>query len=325
MIIFVTLAFAALAGMAGLVVDYGAGAMDFRLLQNATDAAALSATIAMVDDPTTTATTISTMMSRNQLPTGTTTSCAYVDGSGAEIVRSCTDLPPSTASGVKIGASATRSTYLMGLLGRPTLTVSASSTAQGSAETVFNAGASLFIVCGYNTSLAGGGTMNILEVIQPSPPTWLVDVIHTPSPIGKTFRIHDETYVAPCGVTSSQFKGLNGTTGNVTLGPTSPLDLTYSTGQVTSIQVSVPVLHGCLAGSVVTDCVMLTPIAVTTGSANKTLKSVRWLPFWVTKDANGHTGRLLGTNYVVSHTLGTQTGSWSVGTQSGPVSVRLAN
>ena len=68
MIFFMALAFAALGGVVGLSVDYGSGAMDLRLLQNATDAAAVSATIAMVDDPTTVDSTIALMISRNQVP-----------------------------------------------------------------------------------------------------------------------------------------------------------------------------------------------------------------------------------------------------------------
>ena len=102
-----------------------------------------------------------------------------------------------------------------------------------------------------------------------------------------------------------------------------PRDVIYTTGEVASIQVSVPALHGCKAGAPVDNCVMVTPIAVSLGSVNKSLFAVRWVPLWVTQDANGHSGRLIGKNYVVS-SAETGTG-WTIGTPgTGLVSVRLS-
>jgi putative Flp pilus-assembly TadE/G-like protein len=314
-LVFVTLTLAALVGMMGLVVDYGSSTMDVRMLRNATDAAAISGVIAMVDDPTTTNTSVTTSLGRNQAPAGTTTACAYVDTSGATLEASCAGTPPSTASGIKVSATATRSTYFMGILGQPTVTVGAASTARAWAESVYNVGASLFIVCGYGTTLASSGSTNILQGTQPGSSPWPVNL----SAVGQTFRIHDQSKVSRCGA-GTEFKGLNGTTGNVTL----PTNLVYTTGEVTSVQVTVPALNGCQANTSVTNCVMIIPIAVDLGSGAKQLYAVRFLPFWVTQSGNGHDARLLGTSYVVS-TSGQGTSPWTVGTQSGPVSVHLAD
>jgi len=316
------LVFAMLAGMVGLAVDYGAGTMDFRLLRNATDSAAVSATIAMIDNPgsrtpVSIVTTVSNMMSRSQLPSGTSTSCNFVDSSGVAFRSGCAGTPPTNASGVQITGGSTRPTYFAGLLGTPSLTVQASSTVQGWAEDTYDAGASLFIVCGYGTLLANNaGSMSILTGTAPGVSPWLVDT----NAVGRTFRVHDQTQVARCGQ-GSDFKGLNGSTGNVVL----PTNLVYTNGQVASIQVTVPALHGCRANQPIDNCVMLIPIAVGLGTDPQTqLRAVRWLPFWITVNGNGHDGILMDVNYVVAHNPAGGTTSWNSTMQSGPVSVRIA-
>lgn len=298
MAVLLALMLTAVLGMAGLAVDYGFATLERRALQNAADAGATSGALDLVDNVSPVA-DVNIMVGRNA--TTTDVQCHYVDAANT-VTGPCTATPSSSTSGVRVIATNTWDTYFMRALGVPTITVSAESiarvtsmqdtTANPAGSAPYDAGNALFIVCGYDTMVYGGGTQSILEgtLANPSGSPWNV----RNAAWGVEFIIHD-SHVSDCGMQSSSFKGLNGTVGTVRL----PAVLDIETGtRAGPTRTAVNGSRGCDGGLDSDDalnCVMILPIAVSS-PAHQELYSVRWLPFLIRQRAsNQHTGTLLDT------------------------------
>lgn len=322
--VLLALCLTAVIGMTGLAVDYGFATIERRALQNAADAAALSGAIDLVSysrDQVSPSTDVTTIVARNAVTTGAT--CAYVNASN-DVTGDCASPPSDASDGVKVVASNSRATFFLNVVGIPTYTVSAESVARISAwtaSTPYEAGNALFIVCGFSTRLYGGGTLSILQGTAPGAAPWDVN----PAAIGRDYVIHDP-HVADCGMQSNAFKGLNASSGTISL----PAVLTSMTGDHAGpTRTAVNGIAGCPAGLSSTSltngnaCVMLLPIAVSS-PAKDLLYSVRWLPFRVWRpgnDPNTHVGRLIG-NYTVREETSTLLSPWSHGTKASITSVR---
>lgn len=324
MVVFLAAMLVAIVGMTGLAVDFGYATLERRSLQNAADAAALTGArkllqnVSPVND-------VNTVAGRN----ATTTSlvCEYVNAADT-VTGPCASTPSVTSSGVRVVATNTRDTYFMRMLGTNTVTVSAESiarvtsmqntTTNPATSTPYDGGNALFIVCGYDTKLYGGGTMDILQGSMSSPASspWNVDL----AAVGREFIIHD-SQVTDCGMQSNKFKGLNGTVGMITLPATLDIENGNKAGP-TRTAVNGP--DGCgtnLDSDDIDGCVMILPIAISSPAKEK-LYSVRWLPFFVQQThANQHTGRLL-SNYNLNDPLLPWT--YAGGNASPLTSVRLA-
>jgi Flp pilus assembly protein TadG len=322
MSVILALFFTVFVGMTGLGIDFAFSTLERRALQNAADASALTGARDL-SQGTTPTTDIATISGKN----ATTSSivCQYVNTSNADL-GDCSG-SATGASGVHVTAIHTRNTYFMGLLGIPTVTVSADAIARVSSmqnsstnpatSMPYDAQNALFIVCGYKTKLVGGGTMNILQGSKPGTSPWNIN----PAAFGQEFSIHDP-HPEDCGMASASFKGLNSVVGTVTL----PAVLTDETGtNAGPTRYAVNGFDGCPAGatsSSVDNCVMILPIAVS--SPNKDdLYAVRWLPFWIRQiDSNTHSGTLLN-----SYNLNDPLLPWTYagGNTSGITSVRLVH
>jgi Flp pilus assembly protein TadG len=326
-----------LLGMAGLGVDYGFSTVERRALQNAADAAAVSGAINLSQKAASTAIVeeVTTVANRNAQVSSVI--CQYVDANNA-VIQACDQGATPTTSGIRVVTTNTRNTYFMRVLGIPTATVSAEAVARISDWTRYNpstspptytntpyeAGNALFIVCGYDTVLTSGGTMNILQGTKPGSAPWNVN----PAAVGREFYIHGSgsgQKPEDCGMKSSSFKGLNGTVGTVTL----PAILRDENGvKAGPTRSAVNGQAGCAANistndAALNNCVMLLPIAVSSPSKGY-LYSVRWLPFRIRRvDANSHAGTLLG-NYVVREDGTTVLAPWTYSNTSTITSVRLA-
>ena len=311
MLIFSAAAFSVLVGILGLAVDLGFVALERRTLQKAADAAAVAGALKLVDsstwddiDPT-----VAALVARNGAPAGTAIGCVLVDSAGAQRQANCGAPTDLAIGGVRVTLTHTRANFFMGVLGLRTVNVAASATAQTHREPTYDTGRALFIVCGYATKLAAGGTTDILDAGQRV----------RPAAVGQTFVLHGPQ-VSRCGAEAA-FKGLNASRAVIDL----PADLQYSTGAKvgpTTGDVAGP--DGCRAGlwsDSVDDCVMLLPVAVSRPAAGL-LHAVMWLPFRVRQvDANTHTGVLLGEAYLVRLTSPTSY-RWTILT-GGLVSARL--
>jgi len=305
-----------LIGMTGLAVDFGFGTLERRVLQNAVDAAAvtgasdLARSITPVND-------VQSMATRNQAAPTTTVVCEYVDNANA-VTGPCGSAPSGTTSGVRVTATNLRATYFMRVLGVPTITVSAASTARVSTwadssstpagGAPYNLWGSFFMVCGYNTRLAPNGNGNgnafgnAQNILDPStPPTgpgpWNV----LQAAIGQEYVIHDSNpnHLANCGITDGEFKGLNSSAGMFSL-PTWIRDESGNrAGPVTD---AIKTYAGCpslgdVGSASLNNCVMIIPIFSTVNAKARgdwDVYAVRWLPFLIRRiDANTHYGTLL--------------------------------
>lgn len=318
-----------LLGMLGLALDTGFVVLERRQLQNAVDAAATSGAIDLVRLPNSTVgdvrVDVDTMVNRNAVAPANA-ACAYVDVNSVALASPlCTQLPPTSASGVQVTASRPRDTFFMRALGISSVTVSARSIAHVSALGGYDARAALFIVCGYGTFQANGLTDK--PIFLPG------QLTVNPAAIGTTYVIHGPG-VATCGLNPNDFKGLMDrslvesnapmmTALNAQLPATLPGENGNQAGQT---RVAVEGIGGCSPGED-DDCIMLLPIAksgVKSGS-DISLDCVMWLPFHVRRTgANEHTGTLLGTSYAVRQPAGVGLTPWTVGSGPGPVAVRLA-
>jgi Flp pilus assembly protein TadG len=291
-------------GMTGLAVDYGFATLERRVLQNAVDAAAQSGATNL-SMGVSAAADVQTMVTRNNVAVGTTVVCDYIDNSNV-VTGSCSGTPSGTTSGVRVSATSNRPTYFMRVLGIPTVAVSANSMARVSAwnqssALTQNASNTLFLVCGWSARVAG------------NPPTYH-DILTGTSgnygvngtAVGKTFVIHGPQ-IADCGIHDSAFKGLNSSTGPVTL---ADWIFTESGVRAGPVAQAVPTPGGCAAGlysddTALDNCNMLIPIFTQDSvepTAHHMVKvsddwkvwSVMWLMFEVHRTgANEHTGTLL--------------------------------
>jgi hypothetical protein len=320
----------ALLGLTGLAVDFGFATVERRALQNAADAAAVSGAINLVrgENPVAEVTTVA---NRNASVAGLV--CEYVNAANA-VTGPCTSAPSATTDGVRVQATNTRATFFLGVLGIPTFTVSAESTARVSAwttNTPYEVGNSLFLVCGYNTRLwdrrpGEPEGLSILQGTPPGAPPWPVN----PAAIGREFVIHDPD-VARCGLQSSSFKGLNATSGEVTL----PALLLSETGdRAGPTRTAVAGIAGCGAGLHTNDdaldgCIMPIPIFASVPDPNRDyVYAVRWLPFQIRRplrggkpDSNTHIGKLLD-GYTIRQDTNTLLAPWTKNTKAAITSVR---
>jgi len=329
MLVFFAALLTAFIGMTGLSIDYAFSTLERRTLQNAADAAAQTGAVKLSQGVSPTS-DVNTIAGRNATTSSVT--CQYVDASNADI-GPCSGSAIG-ASGVHVTASHTRDTYFMGVLGIPTVTVSADAIARIStlqnaagASATTEAQNALFIVCGYGTKLYGPGnhTMDIFAA-NPTAAPWAVN----PAAWGKEFVIHD-THPTDCGLPSASFKGLNGTHGTIPL----PADLRNETGTNAGPTVyAVNGFTGCGAGlssDNVDNCVMLLPIANGISTTYYSpdgyrLHSVRWLPFKIRQiDLKTQAGTLL-SSYSVNDP-NTPFWAWVYGgaTASGITSVRIVH
>ena len=320
--IFLAVLLTVILGMTGLAVDYGFAALERRALQNAADAAAISGAINLVRGESPVA-DVSTVANRNAVTSGVV--CDYVDVSNA-VTGSCSGVASGSSDGVKVIATNQRPTFFLNVVGIRTFTVSAESIARVSAwtnNTPYEVGNSLFVVCGYGTKLwnprptdPADGRLSILQGTQPGASPWNV----SPAAFNRDFVIHDP-HVADCGMASERFKGLNASSGVITL----PTILMSETGdRAGPTRSAVNGITGCAAGldtDATNDCVMVIPIFVSS-PAKDYVYAVRWLPFRVREiDANTHVGTLL-ENYTIRQDTNTLLAPWTKNTKGVITSVR---
>src|SRR5690349_13221904 len=169
MFVLYALAFTAVLGVMGLAVDFGFVTLERRQLQKAADAAAMSGALDLTDSNTWNqiSTDVGTVVTRNTVPSGTTTSCTLVDTSNDQVQANCNTPTSNSTSGVRVRLSHVRDTFFMGLLGVRQVTVAATATGRVFEQNDYNAGSALFIVCGFNTKLAGNGN-NTFDILQNS-------------------------------------------------------------------------------------------------------------------------------------------------------------
>lgn len=318
MLVLVTAALTAIIGIMGLAVDLGFVALERRQLQRAADAAAISGALDLIDDATwgSIGADVSAMVGKNGVPAGTTTACALVDNTNAQVQSNCGAPASPSISGVKVTLSHRRDTYFMRVLGIGTVDVSASAIGRIVLHTEYDAGNGPFIVCGIGTKLASGGTLSILT--STTPPYGV-----NPSAVGQTFVIHGPQ-VADCGAKSNAFKGLADQDANEGI-TTLPNTLYHDTGVKagpTRFAVNGPA--GCPAGAT-QGCVMILPVATSiTGPPRREAYAVMYLPFYVTQThPNEHQGTLVSATYQL-RLDSRNTASWTLG-KPGLVSARLVN
>ena len=188
-------------------------------------------------------------------------------------------------------------TFVMRALGVPTSGTGADADAhvEAVAGEAFGAADGPFIVCGYETALADGGTFSILETDAAgkagNPPRI------RPEARDKVFAIHGPQ-VATCSTQGNRFKGVNDqeANGRRTI-PTAGAAINYAAGdRAGPVRAAVRGVNGCAVGAT-TGCVMLLPVAdnvaVDCGRCQQ-IHAVGWAAFWVTETApNRHTGRLM--------------------------------
>lgn len=309
-------------GMTGLGVDFAFATLEKRTLQNAADAAATSGAINLArgESPVN---DVNSMVTRNGAANTTVVLCQYVDNSNA-VVGGCDAAAPGSSSGVRVTATNTRPTYFMRVLGIPTYTASANSAARVvtvSPSSPYPSSASLFIVCGLDTLLAGPGNHK-MDILQRSGGDW----VPNPSANGREFVIHNPT-VADCDMRSSAFKGLNAI--GAQSGPISlPFNMITETGtRAGPTSQAVRGIDGCQAGlysDSVNNCVMVIPVFVS-APAKDVAYSVRWLAFYVRQiDSNTHYGRLI-LDYTIGQEAYTMYAPWTKNTKQVLTAVRLWN
>jgi hypothetical protein len=332
MLVLLTLALSAFVGVMGLAVDYGFATLERRHMQKVVDAAALTGALDLVDSRSYDRVTndILTMAQRNNIPSGSTLGCYYIDNSLVLQQNNCSVPSGSTIAGLRVTGSRQRDTYFMRVLNVLNYPVSATSGATLK-RAYWDLGSSLFIVCGWQTKLAPGesdwdGSNNLKG-----------DIIYWDSSKGQyypkqeavdhMFVIHDPN-VADCDIHDNAFKGLandEANTGINLLDPVNGTTIRYLTGtRAGPTREDVRGVDGCPSGlysDAINDCIMLIPIAISSPS-KPFLKVVFYLPFRIfERDANSHWGYLVSTNYALS--LDNRTaGDWQLG-QAGPVSARL--
>jgi hypothetical protein len=334
MLVLLTLALSAFVGVMGIAVDYGFATFERRHMQKVVDAAALTGALDLTDSRTYANVTnsIMTMANRNNLPSGSTIGCYYIDNSLTIQQNNCSVPTGSTIAGLRVTGSRNRDTYFMRILNILQYPVSATSGATLK-RAYWDLGSSLFIVCGFDTVLAPGETdwdgsnnskADIIEW-KNGPSGW--QYYPKQSAVDHMYVIHDPQ-VSDCGVHDNAFKGLANDAANTginLLDPVSGTTIRYLTGtRAGPTREDVRGVDGCPSGlysDAINDCIMLIPIAIS--SPDKPfMKVVFYLPFRIfERDANSHWGYLVSTNYALS--LDTRTaGDWALG-QAGPVSARL--
>lgn len=320
MAVFFAAILVALVGMTGLSVDFAFATLERRILQNAVDAAATSGALNLAQGLSPTA-DVNDMVERNNVALTTTVVCEYVDNSNA-VTGPCSSPPSNSTSGVRVTATNARPTFFMRVLGIPTVTVGATSTARVYGippNSPYPSSASLFIVCGINTKRPSGGPMSIVQQVGGQ---W----VPNPAADGVEFVIHNPS-VADCGMQSSSFKGLNAVGSEV--GPvTLPKNLITETGTragPTTEAVQGP--GGCPAGlesNDIDDCTMIIPIFVSS-PAKDVAYSVMWLAFHIRQiDSNTHYGTL-DLNYPIRQQSYTLLAPWTKNTKQVLTLVRLWN
>jgi hypothetical protein len=309
MLVFVALAFAVVAGTMGLGVDYAFVTLERRMLQKAADAAAASGALDLAETSSwgQIGADVNSVVNKNGVPSGTSAACTLVNASNSQVQGNCNSPTSESTSGVRVTLSHTRDTFFMGLLGVRTVPVSATSTARLYQQNDYNAGAAMFIVCGFNTRLAGPGN-NTYDILEADGPDFEV----RESAVGQRFVVHGPQ-VADCNAGNNNFKGLYGESGYFDL----PHVLHYTEGTVagpTSVATEGP--NGCPAGTTTFNgCVMVLPVAssVWGTTSDKAMNAEFWLPFMIYDNgANVHEGVLMSTKYTVR--LRTQNISpWTIG------------
>jgi hypothetical protein len=257
------------------------------------------------------------MVTRNNVAAGTATACALVNNSNTVVQNNCSEPTNNTTSGVRVTLSRTRDNFFLGVLGRPTVNVTATATARVVTHDSFDAGNAPFIVCGLNTELEDGGTLSILVADASSPIGWRVN----DAAVGETFDVHGPN-VATCGAGNNAFKGLNDQ--DASEGITDlPATLFHDTGvHAGPTRTRIQGINGC--GAVQDDnCVMILPVATSiTGPPQHRADAVMYLPFLIEETgANSHSATLISKSYLTTLPT-TGTSSWTIGS-TGLVSARM--
>ena len=319
MLILVALVMIVLTGALGLATDLGMSMVERRTMQNAADAGALAGARVVAKAASTAGLSaiadVQAVVDGNHLATGTpaVTACTYVDDAES-VVGDCADVVPSTATGVRVSVTEEHATFFIQAV--PGAPRSVSTGASAAAHVQRLAGPPTdgpFLVCGVATTLAAGGSLDILTQLDGS---WVLNE----AAVGQTFVIHGPQ-INQCAAQSSRYKGLANQA--VNLGQTLPNWFGYTTGDTAGqVSSSVAGIDGCQAGQAVVNCVAFLPVTVNDppeSGNNKQLWTVAIMAFYVTQpSSNVHYGRLMGA-YTVS---GGGQGGWT-GDYTGPIIVRL--
>ena len=303
-----------LTGMVGLSIDLGYAFAQRRTVQNAADSASMAGAHVLAEwslsNPTLSAKSdVAAMVSANKMGSSTnqTFRCNYVDDAGTN-QGSCFLPVPPTATGVHVEVTETHNTFFIRVIpGAPT-TVTTSASATAHIQEVLTGADSPFVACGFDTTLASGGTTSILtngtanapanelstgQVLtypinsgsnyrveflnKPSTPTpspgagsGTSDYTINPAAVGKTFLLHGPKDVAKCGMTSSKFKGVSIQNDNAS--KSIPGWFSVDPGdRAGPVRTRVTGVNGCRAGDANPDgCILIVPIATNNPSPSGT-------------------------------------------------------
>lgn len=272
-------------------------------------------------------------------------------------------------TGVRVAVSEQHPTFVMRAVGNPTSGTGASAAAQVQTISGYPGSAVPFIPCGLDTDLVGGGTFSLLKTKQAQigtdrkgnpiyqtvvdndsngyatldPAAYAYDFEQPSSSglpypgsgvapaAGKPFFAIHGPQIARCGAGSANFKGLNATTGTITLpaaytadssNPAMPIAVDNGVKAGPTRSRRVPGVLGCEVNQY-DGCVMVLPVVDDSGpggSGNSIVFAGRlWAAFWVKQTGANTHGAYLIANYPITATGAT---GWTPG-YSGPVTTRL--
>jgi len=329
-IIFAAVLTVAMVGMLGLAIDLGYSFAQKRSVQNAADAAAIAGARAVTQWSTsntgvTALPAVQSIVSANNMGKATQhLTCYYVDDANKDL-KTCDNLVPATATGVRLQVSETHSTFFIWIIPGAPKTATTSASAIAHAQIVTPDGSQApFILCGSSAKLEdGSGTLPILTSVGS---TYQINS----AAVGKTFEVHGPQ-IDDCNAKSNSYKGFADDVNNV--GKTVPAWMIGITGtRAGPVRETVNGIQGCNSSSNTQtfDCVMYVPLAISTPAP---VKSGQDFSFYVVSyaamqisscGANCHQGKLLD-KYIIqtpSSLPAWVPGSWVRG-QSGIISIRL--
>lgn len=290
----------AMIGMLGLAVDLGFAYSQRRTVQNAADLSAVAGARAVArfqpGSPTVALDDVQEIVEDNHLGNTSTflVECTYIDQFGQD-VGDCSLIVPPNATGVHVEVSETHQTFFVRVIPGAPVAVTTRARANAQIERMDLAGMdSPFMLCGMNTKLSNGGTMDIL----------LSDYVMNPNAVGRTFRLTgpNPTDIARCGTPSTgtsygaRWRGLSDKEANNGKRVVLPDSTTSSwwnpkigspSTNTATLTNKVNGIEGCeeLAAKPF-DCIMLIPIATSYDSTIRRMKVTKVLGFRVWQDSS---------------------------------------
>lgn len=317
----------AMVGMLGLATDGGYAYAERRTMQNAADAGAMAGARIVAKSnrvtPLSARSDVTTLVNANKIgaTNPTIVECSYVSDADTT-VGDCSNTVPSSATGVRVRVQETHDTFFMQAVPGASKSMTVSATAIAHVMILKNPPADgPFLVCGVNTVLVNGGSMNIVTY-NSTTNSWDFNW----NAAGQSFIVHGPQ-VATCKAQSNRFKGIADQPSNRSLAV--PSWFQYTTGDVAGpVSVTVDGIQGCQAGQVVSNCVAYLPVAVDSpaeSNNNKGLFTVAILPFYISANGSNEHDATLDMNYILYGSGQQSQLGWYQGYIGGPIVVRMTS